>query len=834
MNAFVAGIIALTLTAPGDALIRASLGRTIANRGGGRTPPILVIPFNTPGSYASGTTTLATPATAISVVRASTATYDYPAGTVNTAQTNELRVDGEGAVIEGETRNYHWYSEQMNPTDGGGWTTAASGAGNAIAVVSNTNEVTDPRGGNTAEKVTYTIVTTTSGYTALRRLYMGGVNISGNIVYSVYLRSAGVITTVPFQWFGGTSGSGFTSCTINSTTWTRCQFTFSSAVEQTFGVNIGWVFGNPANSGSGTIYAWGAQIENGLEASSYKATTGATVIQPADRITLANPITSAMSTWCVLMQHTGAYSQYSAATMTPLLAFGTRGGVNSAAFGTFNNGGFRASEFYGSSGSANNTDWWGVPSTGTHTFEFGRTTRVQWAEDGAPRYASATIPANWSATPTTMYIGSDSTANVFAKGKFKNVRVYATACPHATPEPTIPGIPTAPSLPGVSVAVNTTSLDGNNNVFIENWTNMDWWDNSPVPWAFYDVPVRTITANDGFMGSSFLRMQPAGVNDNATWTTPLVWFDEAYNAYFRYRIRLTHSGTINWAGMGVFYSGEGVYAGITSQNGTEIGFYGTPTLGPLASGDIFDVEVQWTPAGTPKMQARVSRNGAAFGAWVDAGSKAMIEKWPFTNYFLREGGVASGLPSSPGNLDLGVYKAAGKPMYGASDYIGWRNWTRTSAAYIAAPDAWNILGGLTGRESDASEFLDWNYWVKGGPHTATSTSASWSAQSPTITPVSAYRNLRFQAYNSWYGSRLQIYVRNAATGALLPDAQVPGNSTGIVSTAAADGAKGWQEVSLSAIPGGTSIFLDVRGVTTTAMGDFRNQPRLGGVWVGFQ
>lgn len=48
----------------------------------------------------------------------------------------------------------------------------------------------------------------------------------------------------------------------------------------------------PANSGTGTIYAWGAQAENGIRATSYIATTTATVTRAADVIGTAGLVYS--------------------------------------------------------------------------------------------------------------------------------------------------------------------------------------------------------------------------------------------------------------------------------------------------------------------------------------------------------------------------------------------------------------------------------------------------------------------------------------------------------------------------------------------------------------
>lgn len=103
-----ATIIALLLADPGDKLIRSNPGKIIPNRGAamGTVAPAFMALFDVPGDYASGDTTLVVPATPITVVRNSVATYENPPGTIVTAAANRLRVTADGALIEQAATNY--------------------------------------------------------------------------------------------------------------------------------------------------------------------------------------------------------------------------------------------------------------------------------------------------------------------------------------------------------------------------------------------------------------------------------------------------------------------------------------------------------------------------------------------------------------------------------------------------------------------------------------------------------------------------------------------------------------------------------------------------------
>jgi hypothetical protein len=406
--------------------------------------------------------------------------------------------------------------------------------------------------------------------------------------------------------------------------------------------------------------------------------------------------------------------------------------------------------------------------------------------------------------------------------------------------------------------------------FSEAWASDDAaWDQNPLPWAWYTAPQRAVLPNDGIMGSRFYRLGATSGTGHATWAQELATFDQTQPATFAYRFRMTWGGGgYDWLGLGVLYNGEAIYDGLTSEayslGAGNLGMYGL-SVGPgsFASGDVVDVEGRWNPSAW-SLGYRVKVNGGAWSSWVDrvngahtvavanlGGGSSLL--WPFTLYFFLDS------TQGPTTLDIGPVSVTGVPLWGASDYVGFSpsaGWTLNGAAYISGDDASKVLGGLTGMESTAKEFIDHNGFLASNgsfPHSGSSITASWSAQSPIIgVPQGCrYDYLEFHAYNE--GGRLKVYVRDAATGLLIPDSVVAGNSAGLMSSAASPTAAhratstsgyvgrkttkllcnspGPQRVSLKAIPYGQEVYLDVQGSTLSADGTYLNQPRLGGAWI---
>jgi hypothetical protein len=423
-------------------------------------------------------------------------------------------------------------------------------------------------------------------------------------------------------------------------------------------------------------------------------------------------------------------------------------------------------------------------------------------------------------------------------------------------------------IPSARRVVNVAP-DANGHTLVEDWSgDLSRWDENPEAWGAnpnHNLPLRAIRPNDGAMGGAYLRL---GANDlvtaHSSWTQTLALFDQTQPITTKFRFRYTWASHL-WAALGLpLYNGEAIYDGLTSEAAGSFGMY--QNFFALTSGDIVDVEQEWAPA-TWTLRTRVAKNGGAWSGWNTHTNSAHI---PLI-YNLSSARGASALWPTPApyfisftgaRLDLGAVRIAGVPMWGAEDFMGWdetAGWTLTGAGYVTGDDGSNVLGGLTGRESNGLEFIDHNLFANWGHvHSGASITADWLGQSPIVGLASGcrYKDLSFHAYNVG-ADRLRIRVRDAATGALLPDAQVPGNSTGIISSApavpAADHVQGatsgyvgrlplklrcdspgTQRISLAGVPEGTEVYLEVEGHADASDGTYVNQARLGFVSVSFE
>jgi hypothetical protein len=392
----------------------------------------------------------------------------------------------------------------------------------------------------------------------------------------------------------------------------------------------------------------------------------------------------------------------------------------------------------------------------------------------------------------------------------------------------------------------------------------------------------TVQPNDGIMGSPFLRL-PSGASLQIT--TPLRWFDQTQPAKWSYRFRF--GTTSAWMGTGVLYTGEGNYDGLTwspadGNPSTPEGWglypdFGggfVPGYGSLASispGDVFDVEMEWMPeAVPPQIRARAKPIHPTPGAWTDwVAGPAEPVSGQTAMQTLNSVGINRGLLVWPASLyfgggvkDIGpVTLTASRLLYGAADFFGWRDGDfdpAKPAAFFGATDPQCRLGGLTGMPSDvpaavgmsSDRMIEFNVGGAQQDEWYGFTASPWRWTSAKIVPAEGCRlaALSFRAYNHAGGTKVQVRVRNAADDSLISDAIIPGNSTGLVSTAGIVAATAWpssaasymtdgatQRVSLSAVPEGTAIYLDVEGAGHDgylAPGAFEaNLPRLGGFWV---
>lgn len=128
-----------------------------------------------------------------------------------------------------------------------------------ITATSNTSETTDPLGGSAAAKIVSTNTNETSGF------YINGLSLptSSDLVRSIYLKGAVGGETVVLK---DPSGYGGTTSVTLTTAWQRFTHSTSAGVTDAQGLFVDDI-------SVGTIYAFGAQCNEGTTAATYNPTT---------------------------------------------------------------------------------------------------------------------------------------------------------------------------------------------------------------------------------------------------------------------------------------------------------------------------------------------------------------------------------------------------------------------------------------------------------------------------------------------------------------------------------------------------------------------------------
>lgn len=255
--------------------------------GSGRASPVVFrLNATTPGCYASGFA--ADKGGAVTVTRATTATYLDGSGVRQTCAAGSARVESTGLLVEPARTNLALQGGQIQNAP---WTAYAFGAGIVPPTVT-ANAGVAPDGTNTATQIDITTAVTDSG--------------KRSIVYQTMTGTASVAYTNSL-WLKGVSGSGTTcveagdgggvdyavnACSYNSATWTRCAATLTTSDTNkaiVFGADqlVAAVNAGCPTQGIQSFYVWGGQAELGSYATSYIPTTTVAVARNADAVSVA-------------------------------------------------------------------------------------------------------------------------------------------------------------------------------------------------------------------------------------------------------------------------------------------------------------------------------------------------------------------------------------------------------------------------------------------------------------------------------------------------------------------------------------------------------------------
>lgn len=175
---------------------------------------------------------------------------------------------GRGVLIEPSSTNLLVRSEEF---DNASWVKTTT------TVTANVTEVLDPAGGNTADKLDFTVATTSF---IIQTSGTNPATTTTPFTFSVWLRSASGNLTVAIGMAqsGSVVGSGATLAV--NTNWQR--FTVTQAASWNTGLPVQCLIQD--GGGAVDIYAWGAQLDQKNFATSYIPTTSATVTRNADRL----------------------------------------------------------------------------------------------------------------------------------------------------------------------------------------------------------------------------------------------------------------------------------------------------------------------------------------------------------------------------------------------------------------------------------------------------------------------------------------------------------------------------------------------------------------------
>ena len=205
--------------------------------------------------------------------RASSATVVNKAGLIETVQSGTPRIDFLGntngaLLLEPQRTNFALWSEDLSQSD---WV--------KTGLTVNVNQITSPDGGLNADEVD---ITTANAHYLFDTI---SVSASTNYTFTFYVKK-GTATDVSYSILNATNFTNIVNTTsyfneISDTNWTRISVEFTTPSGAT-SIRV-----YPLRDGVsiGTIYIWGAQLEQSSYPTSYIPTQGSTVTRNLETCT---------------------------------------------------------------------------------------------------------------------------------------------------------------------------------------------------------------------------------------------------------------------------------------------------------------------------------------------------------------------------------------------------------------------------------------------------------------------------------------------------------------------------------------------------------------------
>src|SRR5688500_15795426 len=273
-----------------------------------------------PGQECAGALT-GTRGEALTLSRASSGMCTKGDGTMVLLGNNVPRVQPGGLLMEAARTNLVVRSQEFDTAI---WVKANA---TVAAPVVTANYATAPDGTITAERVQFAATPSAGNGSWLEQGFTASAAMHSA---SCYMRATtGSATTNLTLVIAGTAHT--TTITLGET-WQRVTLVNKALTAVTWNLVVGSdrrvsPGATHTTTAAADILLWGCQVEAGVHASSYIATTAATVTRSADAATVANPLTSANTTWCLAATING--NSWPKAGGNGILSIGTVGAANS-------------------------------------------------------------------------------------------------------------------------------------------------------------------------------------------------------------------------------------------------------------------------------------------------------------------------------------------------------------------------------------------------------------------------------------------------------------------------------------------------------------------------